>query len=266
MATVQVSLSSKLLDELNQNPSVKAYAVHFSNNAANWTPLTSATTPVTLSGAAQKLYFIIQSSSSADDSVETKITTEADISPVGAATSADKLNYRYDSFEVSLQQSAADVGNLTDIVGFGIPMAISVGYGPSTGPGAVPTSSATRGYVVDGGTVDATGSGSGLWKKLYDIGGSGSIQFFTPVSGGYATTQPRMAISPATAIGNNVSGTKYSVDQWAGYTSSLYAGGSQATSSGAPGQIQIAGYYTGGKDAANIYHNGGYYAYDHITA
>ena len=263
MATVQVSLSSKLLDELTQNPSVKAYAVHFSNNAANWTPLTSTTTPVTLSGAAQKLYFIIQSSSNADDSVETKITTEADISPVGAATSADKLNYRYDSFEVSLQQSAADVGNLTDIVGFGIPMAISVGYGPSTGPGAVPTSSATRGYVVDGGTVDATGNGSGLWKKLYDIGGSGSIQFFTPVSGGYATTQPRMAISPATAIGNNVSGTKYSVDQWAGYTSSLYAGaGSQATASGAPGQIQIAGYYTGGKDAANIHHNGGYYAYD----
>jgi len=263
MATVQVSLSSKLLDELTQNPNVKAYAVHFSGSAANWTPLTAATTPVTLSGAAQKLYFIIQSNSNADDSVETKITTEADISPVGTTTSADKLNYRYDSFEVSLTPAPADVGNLTDIVGFGIPMAISVGYGPSASSGATPTSSATRGYVVDGGTVDATGNGSGLWKELYDIGGSGSIQFFSAVSSGYATTQPRLAISPATAVGNNVSGTKYSVEQWAGYTSSLYAGaGSQATSPGAPGQIQIAGYYTGGKDAANIYHNAGYYAYD----
>lgn len=261
MATVQVNLSSKLLAELNTT--VKAYAVHFSKTGAHWTELTALTTPVTLTGGGQKLYFIIQSNSNPVDDVRQIITTEADISPVGAPTSADNLNYRYDSFEVSLTPATADVGNLTDIVAFGIPMAISVGYGPSAGSGATPTSSATRGYVVDGGSVDATGSGSGLWQKLYEIGGSGSIQFFSATSGGYATTQPRLAIAPATAIGNNVSGTNYSAGQWAGYTSSLYSGaGRQATSSGAPGQIQIAGYFTGGHDAASIYHNGGYYAYD----
>ena len=270
MATVQVNLSSKLLDELTDNPTVKAYALFFEKETVggittitpNWTELTAASASVTLDGGGQKLYFIIQSNSNAADSVQVKIKDEADISPVGASTSADKLNYRYDSFEVSFTPATADVGNLTDIVGFGIPMAISVGYGPSAGAGATPTSSATRGYVIDGGTVDASGSGSGLWKELYDIGGPNSIQFFSATEGGYATTQPRLAIAPATAIGNNVSGTNYSVGQWAGYTSSLYAGaGSQATSAGAPGQIQIAGYYTGGNDAAQIWHNGGYYAY-----
>ena len=267
MATVQVNLSSKLLEELTDNSTVKAYALFFEKEhgtnivVPNWTELTAASASVTLDGGGQKLYFIIQSNSNAADSVQVRITKEADISPVGASTSADKLNYRYDSFEVSFTPATADVGNLTDIVGFGIPMAISVGYGPSAGAGATPTSSATRGYAIDGGTVDASGSGSGLWKDLYDIGGPNSIQFFSATSGGYATTQPRLAIAPATAIGNNVSGTNYSVGQWAGYTSSLYASGSQATSAGAPGQIQIAGYYTGGNDAAQIWHNGGYYAY-----
>ncbi|MEK7751438.1 MAG: hypothetical protein AAB654_05940 [Acidobacteriota bacterium] len=163
------------------------------------------------------------------------------------------MNYRYDSFEVSFTHSTSDEGDLTDINGFGIPIELSVGYGT----GVTPTSTATRGYNLSGGAV----TGGGIWTELASAGGPVSIQSYTgpaPLAG-----QPRMAISPAAAVGNNVPGTNYSTGQWDGYISSLHTGAtSSATTPSGAGQIQIAGYFNGAKDGNHVWHNGGFYAYD----
>lgn len=260
MTTVTVALSSVMQRQVAAGTNVYAWAVYAeSSGSLNWTPLTGPSTQVTgLSGAGQKLYFILQSTDSSPgtgNSVKVLLQKESDINPAGTPTSADTLNYRYDSFEAAFTPSSTDTGNLTDVNGFGIPMAIEVGYGRLPASGTfVPTSSSTRGYNL---------SGSGIWDALASAGGSGSIQYFAPVSsGGYATTQPRMAISPATALGNGVSGTNYSSAQWDPYVSSLMSGSTaSATTPGGGSQIQIAGYFNGAPDAGGVWHNAGFYAY-----
>jgi len=258
MPNVTVALTANMVSQLTK-PGIKGYAVYFDSagNNPTWADLDSA--QVTLSPGFQqglKIYFILQRTDSdpgTGNSVTTRISNEGDIVPTGPSTSAEALNYRYDSFEVTFTPAAADAGNLTSIEGFGIPMGIEVVYSNGT--------SASRGYHISGGTVSDSG---GIWNALASAGGSDSIQYFYAINnGGYSPTLPRMAISPATAIANNVSGTNYSTRQWDNYVSSLHSGStSSATSSGDPGQIQIAGYFNGAKDANDVWHNGGFYAYD----
>ncbi|TBR23354.1 MAG: hypothetical protein EPO10_27050, partial [Reyranella sp.] len=260
MPDVKIVLTSAMQAQLSSG-GVTGWAVYFDAGGANptWAKLTGSSVTVSPTGAGQKIYFILQSTDSdpgTGNSVDTKISNEADIVPTGPSTSAEALNYRYDSFEVSFTPAAADAGNLTSIEGFGIPMGIEVVYS-----GVSPATSASRGYHISGGTVSDSG---GIWYALASAGGSGSIQYFSAINnGGYATPQPRMAISPATAIANNVAGTTYSTGQWDSYVSSLHSGTtSSATTSGDPGQIQIAGYFNGAKDASSVWHNAGFYAYD----
>ena len=271
MPNVTVALTANMVTQLGM-ANVKGYAVYFNANgtaptwaaldSTNWTPTpTGGGATVTLRPGFEKglkVYFILQSTDQAGDSVQTQITTESQIVPTGTTTSAQTLNYRYDSFEVTFTPAAADAGNLTDINGFGIPMAIEVEYGTAAQISAgSPTSSASRGYNLSGGTV----SGGGIWEALASAGGSGSIQYFTSVgSGGYATTQPRMAISPATAIGEGIAGTNYSVANWNPYISAVASSG--AATSGSANQIQLAGYFNGAPDANGIWHNAGFYAYN----
>jgi autotransporter passenger strand-loop-strand repeat protein len=258
---------------------VHAWAVYAdSTGSLNWTLLTGPSTQVTgLGGPGQKLYFILQSTDSppgTGNSVRLLLKKESDINPAGTATSADTLNYRYDSFEASFTPSPNDAGNLTDVNGFGIPMAIELGYGPDAASGN-PTSTASRGYGISGGATSTGSAGvvsggaivssGGIWAALESAGGSGSILYYTAISsGGYVTTAPRMAISPAVAIGNGVSGSHYSAGQWSGYISAL--ANSTATSSGNANQMQLAGYFNGAPDANNIWHNAGFYAYDVTTS
>ncbi|MDP1747971.1 MAG: hypothetical protein Q8L22_00825 [Reyranella sp.] len=246
-------------------PGVQGWAVYFNAAGINpvWTPLTS-------SGASLnnipdqkglKVYFILQSMSPGVTPVHNPsspgtdpIQTESQITPTGTVSSAQTLNYRYDSFEVTFTPAAADAGNLTDINGFGIPMAVEVVYS-----GTSPTTSASRGYMIPGGGV---GSSDTIWNELASAGGSGSIQYFA--AGGGLGSGPRMAISPATALANNVGGTNYSSSNWNNYVTSL--GSSSATSAGSFGsagaqQIQIAGYFNGAPDANNVWHNAGFYSY-----
>ena len=262
MPSVKVALTPNMVSQLTTG-GVTGWAVYFDVNGNNptWTQLTGASTTLTPGfEKGLKVYFILQSTDAAPNagnSVHEKITTESQIVPTGTATSAQALNYRYDSFEVTFTPAASDAGNLTDIEGFGIPMAIEVVYSDST--------SASRGYNMSGGTVVVSSgtivSGTGIWDALASAGGAGSIQYFTPISsGGYLATQPRMAISPATAIANNVAGTNYSVHQWDHYISSLESG--EATSSGAANQIQVAGYFNGAVDGNQVWHNAGFYAYN----
>ncbi len=258
MPNVTVALTSAMQTQLTST-GVTGWAVYFNANGTSpvWQQLTTASTNLSLPDQkGLKVYFILQSTDAAPNtgnSVQAQIQTESQITPTGTLSSADALNYRYDSFEVTFTPAAADAGNLTDINGFGIPMAVQVVYSNGT--------SASRGYNLSGGTV---GSSGGVWNALASAGGSGSIQYFAPISsGGYTILDPRMAISPATAIANNVSGTTYSASQWNNYISSLMSSG--ATSSGGTNQIQLAGYFNGAPDGNNIWHNAGFYAYN-VTA
>lgn len=271
--TVNVAVGTNMATKLTPSPisgstsGIQGWAVFFDAAGINptWTPLTQTGASLDLpyqAGTGLKVYFILQSTDAAagtGNSVQAMITTESQITPTGTSTSAQTLNYRYDSFELALTPASTDQGNLTDINGFGIPMAISVGYGTSAQiASGTPTSTATRGYMISGGAVGTSGT---MWDALASAGGSGSIQYFTAItSGGYATTQPRMAISPATALGNNVSGTNYSSATWNPYVSSLMSSG--ATTSGSANQIQIAGYFNGAPDAGGVWHNAGFYAYN----
>ncbi len=186
------------------------------------------------------------------ESVQTQIQTESQITPTGTLSSADVLNYRYDSFEVTFTPAPADAGNLTDINGFGIPMEINVVYADGT--------SGTRGYSIPGGGVATSDT---IWNELVSAGGSGSIQYYAPVSSG-GLSGPRMAISPATAISENISGTNYQTSNWNNYISDLQT--STAVSAGSGGaagtdQIQVTGYFNGAPDSNNIWHNAGFYSY-----
>lgn len=257
---VAVNLTEALKSQLSTT--YKAWAVYFDKNGKNpqWTSLTGLTNTVEMpQRGGLKLYLILQDTSPSGvapvhvggngaGGVSDGIQVEGDIVAYGPTSSAHALNYRYDSFEVSFTGNAADAGNLTDINGFGIPMELSVGYGTGTSP----TSTATRGYHLSGGTV----SSGGIWSEISSssAGGAGSIQYW------HGMTGPRMGISPAAAVGNHVPGTNYKIDQWNPYISAVAS--STATTAGNANQIQLAGFFNGAPDANGIWHNGGFYAYD----
>ncbi len=264
MPAVKVAVGTNMATQLG-TPGVQGWAVYFNANGINpvWTQLTGTGASLNLPNQkGLKVYFILQSMSPGVTAVHTggsagsptdPIQTESQITPTGTPSSAQTLNYRYDSFEVTFTPAAADAGNLTDINGFGIPMAVEVVYS-----GTSPTTSASRGYLISGGAVGTSGT---IWNELAAAGSSGSIQYYAPGGG---LTGPRMAISPATALANNVGGTSYSSSNWNPYIAAL--GASSATSAGSGGsagaqQIQIAGYFNGAPDGNQVWHNAGFYSY-----
>lgn len=254
MPTVAVNVGAGMASQLG-TANVQGWAVYFdaSGNSPTWVQLTN--TGATLNLPDQKglkVYFILQSMAPGVESVQTQIQTESQITPTGTLSSADVLNYRYDSFEVTFTPAPADAGNLTDINGFGIPMEIDVVYSDGT--------SGTRGYSIPGGGVSSSNT---IWNELASAGGSASIQYFTSATSG-GLTGPRMAISPATAISENISGTNYQTSNWLPYISGLQT--STAVSAGSGGaagadQIQITGYFNGAPDGNNVWHNAGFYSY-----
>jgi len=192
-----------------------------------------------------KVYFIIQSVASGGTDLEfsagsgsNHITSESQISWQNAQLN----NYRFDSFEVSLESNAGDEGDLTEINGFGIPMEVSVTYQDGS-----PTQ--TRGYNIDGTTV------FNLIKNI-NPGLVGYNYTEGPLAG-----KPRMALSPAEAVGEQLPGA--SPQDWANYVQSL-----ENTST----PIQIAGLFDGAPSADliqvgssfyinNVYHNPDFYSY-----
>lgn len=254
MPTVAVNVGAGMATQL-ETPNVQGWAVYFSASGTTpvWTPLTNSGATLNLPDQqGLKVYFLLQSMAPGVESVQTQIQTESQISPTGTLSSADVLNYRYDSFEVTFTPAPADAGNLTDINGFGIPMEIDVVYSDGT--------AGTRGYSIAGGGVATSDT---MWNALVSAGGSGSIQYFTPASSG-GLNGPRMAISPATAISENISGTNYHTSNWNNYISNLQS--STAVSAGSGGaagaeQIQITGYFNGAPDGNHVWHNAGFYSY-----
>ncbi|WP_295144288.1 hypothetical protein [uncultured Reyranella sp.] len=263
MPTVAVNVGSGMATQLG-TANVQGWAVYFdaSGNNPTWTPLTGSGASLNLPDQqGLKVYFILQSIAPGVTPVHTggsgksptdPIQTESQIVATATPSSAQTLNYRYDSFEVTFTPAPADAGNLTDINGFGIPMEIDVVYQDGT--------SGTRGYSIPGGGVATSDT---IWNALVSAGGSGSIQYFTSATSG-GLTGPRMAISPATAISENISGTNYQTSNWNNYITNLQT--STAVSAGSGGaagaeQIQITGYFNGAPDANHVWHNAGFYSY-----
>ncbi|HXI44100.1 MAG TPA: hypothetical protein VNH83_29220 [Bryobacteraceae bacterium] len=135
MTKLNVNLSQALKTQLAK-PGVWAYAAYFDKSQTTpvWTDLvlngvvqnggaTAITLPTIVDSG--KIYLIVQSQDTKQpDNLKTLITSQSGISWTNAA----KYDFRYDSFEVTLQNGATDAGNLSSVNGFGLPMELSVPY------------------------------------------------------------------------------------------------------------------------------------------
>ncbi len=190
---LDITLTGSLLSELEQ-PGVDAYAVWFDNNETTpqWTVMindgtllnsgsivqdgTTLATGTTIELPSQmpggKIYFLIQSQDPANPiaNLTTLITKQSQINFDSSST----YDYRYDSLEVTLKGAGTDVGNLTSVNGFGLPMEFQVNYTNVTNTisnGITNTvtaySSGSTGYDVSGSTIEQN-IGSISPSAIYD--------------------------------------------------------------------------------------------------
>ncbi|XWN32681.1 MAG: calcium-binding protein [Devosia sp.] len=236
---LDVNLTADLQARLDE-PGINAYAVYFAGKAGTDPQFTAlvdngavasggAVTidlPPSLVGG--KIYFLIQSEdpSQPTNSLLDIITKESDIN----WENAKAWDVRYDSFEVTLQNSPFDAGNLTSVNGFGIPMELAVGYDDG--------STGTRGYGI---------TGTELFENIAKIGDDTTVFEF---SAGPLQGQPRAAISPSEAVG--IKDPAFAADDWSTYIDSL-----KTSDLG----IEISGIFNGAPDANNIWHNAGFFSY-----
>ncbi|WBO58120.1 hypothetical protein GT370_12775 [Acidocella sp. MX-AZ03] len=196
--TVDVTLSSTLIDELtNNNTASSVYVVYYDNGGpttGTWTTLLTDGTvvggtaasisstlsgesvPVTLPGsfASGKIYILAQSEANGANgpSLSSLITQQSDINAQTAAAN----HFGYDSVELNLTGTATDAGNLTSVVQYGL----SLGMGVSYTSGA----SASVGYDITGTALETLLAHAGATLSTYSTG---------PLAGSLAS-----AIPPAT--------------------------------------------------------------------
>ncbi len=247
MTTLNVTLSGTLQTELAQ-PGVWAYAIWF--DKATTTPqitdlvnngsiLNNGSTGIFLPNGSVdggKVYFIVQSQATSQPfNLSTLITSQSAINWQNAAA----WDFRYDSFEVTLLNGSADAGNLSSVNGYGLPMGVVVPYSNGT--------TASVGYGV---------SGTSIVNDITNINTANTYAFdYTsgPLSGDF-----RMALSPTEDIAITQSDTTvtpvFSPNDWSGYVQSL-------ETAAVAQQITLTGQFNGAADANNVWHNGGYFAY-----
>ncbi len=238
MTTLNVKLSNQLQTTLGQQ-GVWAYAVYFDSNknpvwshlVDNGTIQSSGTVaislPTTFIGG--KVYFLVQSQANTQpNNLVSLITQESEIN----WGNADSWAFRYDSFEVTLQNLPDDDGNLTSVNGFGLPMQVSVTYDDGT--------TATRGYGIKASDLFTQLEGTSSDQVVYDFGAG-------PLNG-----KPREAISPSEAVGENPPNPAFEASDWNAYITSLQKAD--------PG-VELAGFFNGAADANGVYHNGGFFSY-----
>ncbi len=257
--TFTVSLTSAMAKEVADR-NTGAYVVYFDPTTAQtapvWTQLQGSVNGATHVGitaspaafAEGKFYFVFQDTDGGTiPSVTTEITQQSQIGYSGNPhTNPITLNYRFDSLEASLQNALGDVGNLTEIQGFGIPLQLKIIYTSGT-----VTSSSTRGFNA---------TGTELWSALGTAGAMVHNFAGSATSGG---GQHQFAAGPGWVV--NTDGTAnsqygvYQSQDWNYYISALINGG--AMTDGNSNQIHIAGYFNHSIDANHIYHNPGVYSY-----
>ena len=194
------------------------------NNAGSFT----IAVPDDITGG--KLYFLVQSIDPTDtaDVITNAIGTQAQINWANAAS----LDFGFDSFEFTLNNSPDDVGNLTSVVGYGLPIGVSVAANGTT---------ASVGYGI---------SGSTLTGDLADI----NINVTNTYTAGALINLFREAVSPATSVTPNegVANPPFNTSDW----NSFVAGVENYAS-----DIVLTGLFVGTEDAAGTFHNSGYFAY-----
>jgi hypothetical protein len=244
MTTLNVSLSPNLQTELAQR-GVWAYAVYFDSSGSNptWTALVTngavqqagtipMSLPATLVGG--KIYLVVQSQDASQPyNLRGLITKESELNWANATT----YDFRYDSFEVTLQSSPFDAGNLSSVNGFGLPMAVNIAYQNGT--------SASVGYGI---------TGSALVSDISNI--NPSYAYAYTYTSGPLNNRFRMALSPTESLSLGANGPFKAAD-WSQYVESLEGSlsGSQAPN------IILSGQFNGAPDAGGVWHNGGYFAY-----
>ena len=253
MTTLDVTLSAGFQQEVTTNPSLYVYAIAYDSNDATGVITTLAaggavesangvlavgllnpTIPGDTSFNGGKVYFVVESSGTVPD-IATQISQQSDLN----LGNAQANHFVYDSMEMTLSNQGPDAANLTSVNGFALPMELSVPY--SNG------STATAGYNV---------SGQSLIQALQtnEGGGTSDIAQFLP---GTIGSLFQMAIAPAAVISAatpNPSNVTFQATNWASYALAV---GTMAQTA----DILLSGFFDGTSDQNNIYHNGGYFAY-----
>lgn len=241
---LNIQLSAELQKQL-QHQGVWASAVYFIDDQPHWTSLVtngnlgSAAIQIALpeyfnSG---KVYILIQSADPAGEpaTLEDLIRKESDIN----LATAQEQNIRFDSIELTLGVSPSDSGNLTSVVGFGLPMQMQVHYTDGS-----PSQSA--GYNI---------SGQKLFELVQAIPSEHPDGLTFNFTAGPLAGQPRYATSPASA--GEVSPSPFLPADWVPYLESLWQ---------TPGTLaELGGFYNGAPDAQGIWHNAAFYHYKLVS-
>lgn len=239
--TLNINLTPAMLAQYN-SPDVYFQVYVFGNNDS--TPMSGAGQQPSIQGSALtssisvplnpngetitggKVYFVVQNSAT-----PVTISAESDIN----WTNAVNNGFRFDSIEFTLSNAPTDVVNLTSVENFGFAMMLDVAGQP------------TASYAL---------SASDMFEKLHTIGYNNASTLAT-FTGGFLDGQTLGAISPTTSL-SQVSGapgaTVFNASQWAGYLTGM--------ANSTTWNPKISGYFAGGADANNVYHNAAFYSYD----
>ncbi len=247
---MDIVLTKELLDTLNagsavvtavsfsaQDPGPK-FTTLFTGDSSKAPPSTGASVPLTVDipFTSGKIYFVIQSPEHGKvTDLKTIIHSQSDLN----WDNSEDNNFRFDSFELTLEGNTFDSGNLTSVNGFGIPMGIDVAY---NGGG---TSSA--GYNV---------SGKDVFDAIDKMGGGGGVAHYTPSTPGL--TGDRMALSPAESVGRP--GSPFKASDWHDYLTDLEKK-DPATDAPVANSIAVSGFFNGAADSNNVWHNDGFFSY-----
>ncbi|QIB33727.1 hypothetical protein [Ancylobacter pratisalsi] len=249
---LKITLTDELQDTLNAGGAA-VYAIYFNptsgapviqtlfTGATSAGPATAPITvdvPLTLDVVSGKVYFLVQSpvdGTLADPT--TFVGTQSDLN----WQSAETHNYRYDSFELTIENNINDAGNLSSVEGYGLPMSVGVSYGDG--------SSASVGYNV---------SGNELFHALSTMGQAQTVFPYATTAGEPGLTGDRAGLSPSQSVG--IKSAAFTAGDWDSYVDYLKKIDPQTHEPNA-NAIQFAGFFDGAKDANGVYHNGGFYAY-----
>lgn len=254
--TLQLQLSPQMQSWLSQGGSgngVSAYAILYGSATADGTSsllahqtlvadgvvqgggslsldLTTASQPALYGG---KAYILIQSITDPALAIDPSTLAQSAINWTNAAAQ----DYRYDSIEVSLTNTAGDAANLTEIEGFGINMTLEATTG-------------IRGTAVSGTTLFGD-----LGAAATDpVAGKPAVTTFTQ---GGLSGQSRQVVSPTVAVVAGNDYPLYAATDWDGYVDALKA---PAT------PIVVNGFFNGAPDqepgGGTVWRNAGFFSYE----
>lgn len=204
-------------------------------------PLTSANMP-TVSGG--KFYVLVASVNNTGtealpvyvDPIPAIVTQQSAINPINATGN----NFTYGSIEFTLSGAQGDIGNLTNINGYGLSFGLSAYDTTTTSP-----------TLISSGSYNL--SGNKIFSGIYNLNNNAVTNWSQGplATGNNGQAFGQFANTPA-------NGAPYSSNDWSDYISKL----ATWISTQPAGTAKLAGYYNGGVDAYKILHNGAFFNYN----